>query len=303
MARPIFVLGMARRTGTNFCFQLLALHPDVVPATRLPEDFALHDADLLLEYARRTRRQWNPRWGFHADAEARLVRRLGGALEAFLEAEGLEEGAASGRRPLFKTPSVRNLDRFFDLFPEAALVVLVRDGRDVVESTTRSFGWSHEAATRAWCDAARAVRDFDRTRPAAGPRRHHLLRYEELVRAPEETLRGVLDSLGLDAARYDFDAARELPVFGSSTFRGESAEVHWEPVSKSEAFQPLGRHEGWDAERRRRFDWLAGDLMRELGYAQHEPADAGPALRQRLLDAAWGARERARALAQRRKRT
>ena len=46
---PIFLLGMARRTGTNFCFQLLSLHPDVTPAARLPEDFAIHDAQLLLD--------------------------------------------------------------------------------------------------------------------------------------------------------------------------------------------------------------------------------------------------------------
>jgi hypothetical protein len=54
---PIFLLGMARRMGTNFGFRLLSLHSNVLPATRLPEDFALHDAHLLLDYARRTRSQ------------------------------------------------------------------------------------------------------------------------------------------------------------------------------------------------------------------------------------------------------
>jgi hypothetical protein len=297
---PIFLLGMARRTGTNFGFQLLSLHRDVAPATRLPEDFAAHDAHLLLEYARRTRRQWNPRWGFRADAEQRLVRSLGGALLAFLVAEGLEEAAAPGRRPLFKTPSVQNLEHFFELFPEASLLILVRDGRDVVESTTRSFGASREAAIRAWGRAAREVCDFDRRHGGEG--RHRIVRYEDLVRDPEATLRGLFAYLGLDAARYDFAAARDLPVFGSSTFRGENEDLHWQPVAKSEAFRPLGRFDGWSPEQRCRFAWLAGDPMRALGYELEEPPAQASRWRQRLLDAAWELRERARRAAQRTKR-
>src|SRR5262245_36301143 len=150
---PIFVLGMARRTGTNFCFQLLSLHPDVAPAARLPEDFALHDADLLVEYAERTRRHWNARWGHHPEAGARLVRSLGDAVLAFLVSEGLAaEAPRAGARPLFKTPSVRNLERCAELFPGASLVVLVRDGRDAVESALRSFDSPFEAAARGWCE-------------------------------------------------------------------------------------------------------------------------------------------------------
>jgi protein-tyrosine sulfotransferase len=203
-------------------------------------------------------------------------------------------------RPLFKTPSAQNLEHFFELFPEASLLILVRDGRDVVESTTRSFAAGHEAATRAWCRAAREVCDFDRRRRGDG--RHRIVRYEDLVREPEATLRGLFAFLGLDAARYDFAAARDLPVFGSSTFRGESAELHWEPVAKSDSFQPLGRASSWSPERRRRFAWLAGDPMRALGYeleARPAPADRW---RQRLLDAAWQLRERTRRAAQRTKR-
>jgi len=53
---------------------------------------------------------------------------------------------------------VQNLERFFELLPEASLPILVRDGRDLVESTTRSFGASHEAAIRIWCRAAQRTK-------------------------------------------------------------------------------------------------------------------------------------------------
>ena len=39
-----------------------------------------------------------------------------------------------------------------------------------------------------------------------------------LVDDPEETLRSIFEFLGLDPNRYDFDAARDLPVRGSSAF-------------------------------------------------------------------------------------
>jgi hypothetical protein len=263
-ASPIFILGLTRRTGTNFAYQLLALHPDVAPAKHLTEDFALHDAQLLREYARRVRRQWNPRWGFRDDAEARLLRSLGQALHAFLVEEGLGEAAGSGRRPLFKTPSVRNLDLFFDLFPSASLLILVRDGRDVVESGVRSFGWSYEGSTRSWCRAARAVLEFDRAH--RGRARYRIVRYEDLVADPGGTLGELLAFLRLDAGRYDLEAARALPVYGSSTFRGDRRELHWQPVPRSEAFSPVGRWESWSTYRRRRFAWMAGDLMAALGY-------------------------------------
>jgi hypothetical protein len=85
------------------------------------------------------------------------------------------------------------------------------------------------------------------------------------VRDRESTLRELLTFLGLDAGSYEFAAARDLPVFGFSTFRGDRADLYWEPVDKSEAFQPLARSRGWNAPLRRRFAWLAGDLMHRLG--------------------------------------
>lgn len=291
---PIFVLGLTRRSGTNFVFQLLSLHPDVVPAKRIMEDFALHDAELLREYARRVRAHWNPRWGFSDDVEARLLRALGRGLSAFLSDEALAPAAAAGR-PLFKTPSVRNLGLFFELFPAASLLVLVRDGRDVVESHLRSFGGSFEGASRAWRDAARTLLDFERAQRDRA--RHRVVRYEDLVRDPAGTLKDLLPFLELDASRFDFEAARALPVYGSSSFRGESAELHWQPVAKTEAFDPLGRWQSWGRYRRQRFAWLAGEPMVALGYELTSAHSQGERLLQRGADGAFALRERVRRLA------
>lgn len=286
MTDPIFILGMTARTGTTFTFRLLALHPDVEAASRLHEDYVVQHAHLLVEYARRTRQRWNPGWPIRPGAEARLIGRLGRGLYAFLTEEALDRTTPGSRRPLFKTPSVQSVQHFFDLFPDASLLILVRDGRDVVESGVRSFGWTYEVATRWWCRAARTVLDFEAR--YRGKARYRVVRYEDLVADPEGTLRSLLAFLRLDPVRYDFQAARDLPVYGSSSFRGERAEVHWQPVPKTEAFRPVGRWEGWSPYRRRRFVWAAGDLMRALGYEIEGRLAGWERAQNRLVDrGAW----------------
>ena len=57
----IFVLGVMPRSGTNYLYDFLALHPDCAPA-RAPiwEDFFLQHADLLMAYTATVRRRWDP---------------------------------------------------------------------------------------------------------------------------------------------------------------------------------------------------------------------------------------------------
>jgi hypothetical protein len=169
------------------------------------------------------------------------------------------------KRPLLKTPSVNNLERFFELFPDASLLIVIRDGRSVVESGVRSFGWSYEAATRAWVDAAQRVASFQRIY-GSSEFKWRIVRYEDLVTGLDRTLLGVLSFLGLDASQYDMPAARALPVVGSSSFRGGERDVHWAPVTKTERFQPLERWQDWSQYRQQRFYWLARDMLQHFDY-------------------------------------
>lgn len=289
LPRPIFLLGIHQRSGTNFLFNLLSLHPGCQPARVIMEDFLLSEAHLLRAYAERTYRRWNPRWrvGEQVGPPEALCRHLGDGLVAFLYSQ-LETGYP--RRMLTKTPTVRNLDLFARFFPEADLVIIVRDGRSLIESGVRSFGWRYEQAMRAYVSGARAI---ERVRASAASPRVRVIRYEDLHEDPEGQLRGLLPALGLDPSVYDFEAARRLPVSGSSDLRRNGAEeVHWKPVEKTEDFSPLRRWEGWSRSRHERYNWLAGREHTGLGYELRTyPGARLPwTLRNRLLDAGWGLR-------------
>jgi hypothetical protein len=261
---PVFLLGMTRRSGTNFLMRLLTLHPDLASTDFSYEDYMLSEVHWLHHYAHRVYKRWNPSWEIDPNREALLLQSLGQGLIDCLTA------FCDGKRLVTKTPSVENLPYFFDLFPNAYLLILIRDGRDVVESMVRSFRRAYEEATRIWVRAGRTIVDFDKANCEKGLK-YLMVRYEDLVLDLDSQLETILEFLALDSATYDFDAARQLPVFGSSTFQrgeGERQKWHWKPVTKTSEFQPLERWRTWTPYRRQRFSWLAGSLLRELGYEE-----------------------------------
>ncbi len=74
-----------------------------------------------------------------------------------------------------KTPSVKNL-QLLNVMPIGKSVVIVRDGRAVVESGMRSFGWSFDAAARMWTRGADTIMQAQEQGVE-----FLLVRYEDLV--------------------------------------------------------------------------------------------------------------------------
>jgi len=266
----IFILGVTTRSGTNFLSGLLKLHPDCRRPEPIWEDYLLEQSHLLIQYAQATYGRWkshSPPWGVDQNFEGLLCQHLGEALLSFL-------GSRAGQgRLLTKTPYISNLNNFFKLFPDAYLLILVRDGRDVVESAARSFEAWRDGMTRQWANAAEKILRFDRANRARN-NRYMIIRYEDLYVNLDDELPKILEFLDLDTEVYDFDAARELPVRGSSTHRGEKDHVHWEePVAKTSDFKPICRWESWDRLMHERFNWIAGQYLTDFGYEMRSYAN------------------------------
>jgi len=79
-------------------------------------------------------------------------------------------------------------------------------------------------------------------------------------------LRRVFDFIGIEATNYDFGAARNLPVRGSSSLKAQGKAVHWRPVEKSASFDPMSRWKNWSRAKHERFNWIAGTAMAHFGY-------------------------------------
>lgn len=258
---PIFILSPVPRCGTNFLWDLLRLHPHVAPG-RPPiwEDYLLKNAGPLLDFADVAQSSWDVAWGPTDHLQPELLRHLGDALIRFMTTDGR-------RRMVTKSPTVANLDRFFDLFPDAYLLLLVRDGRDVAHSGMGTFGWTLEDAARWWAKEVKAIDSFAR-RADVPSGRYRIVRFEDLVEDRPAELERVLKVVDLPVESLDIDAATALPIRGSSVHRDEGGQVHWGPVPPTRDFHPVGRWRGWDAAARRTFNDIAGDQLELFGYTR-----------------------------------
>ena len=188
----IFVLGVLPRSGTNFLRDLLCLHPQCQQAgVAFAEDYVLAESALLRAYVSGVERRLP---GRALDA-FQCSYALGAGLTAFLR-----QGADDSAKVVAKTPSVEGIQNVETFFPEAAVLILVRDGRDVVTSGIRSFEWEFRGAARRYAAAVDQILAFRATNTSSA-----LVRYECLVAAPQAALVAILDFLHLDPAVYDFE--------------------------------------------------------------------------------------------------
>ncbi len=300
---PIFILGIAARCGTNYLHDLIRMHPDCDSGSAmLEEDNLLANAHLLTRYVDGVSRWWKQHWGqdeLRTEKEA-LAQQIGQGLMGFLSAQlerrkQLSAKDGNNGRPtrlVTKTPTVKNLGLFFQLFPTSKLLVLVRDGRSVVESAVRTFDRPYGHAAREWASSAQIIQN-QRKEHAATP--FLLVRYEDLYTNVEKELRRIFDYLQLDADVYDYAGAVNLPVRGSSTLRGQPSArevpwvakgIHWDPVQKPANFNPVERWASWSRAKHERFNWLAGDYLEPFGYARKDYPGGHPlwAMSNFLLD-------------------
>jgi hypothetical protein len=259
MDRPIFIHAPLPRCGTNFLWDLLCLHPECA-AGRSPiwEDNLLGSAGHLRAFADASVASWDPVWGPSDHLKEDLMHRLGDALVAFLTID-------AGRRLVTKNPNQQNLEMFFDLFRDAQLLVLIRDGRAVAESGRKTFHWSLEWAARQWSKELTKLEAL-LAQHAYRADRFKVLRYEDLTNDTVATLKETLEFLNLNQEHFAFDAALDLPVRGSSSFRGGREEVHWGPVAKTPDFERRPSWEAWDVQTLAGFEDVAGEALQRWGY-------------------------------------
>jgi protein-tyrosine sulfotransferase len=282
--RPIFILGISVRSGTTYLQDLLRVHPDCdVDRLELEEDHFLAYADLLVEYTKRVTSCWKgcPE---QLKTERDLVCQcIGEGLVSYLRLQVRNRRGLAGLAPekplralVTKTPNIANLDLFFKFFPNADLLILIRDGRSVTESSIKTFVHrSFVKEARKWAASCAQIKRFIEAESNHGGR-FLVVRYEDLYSRTEAELRRIMEFLRLDPAAYDFSATINLPVRGSSTLRQEGAEwpessvapgVHWNPVPKTPDFRPLERWSHWKRSQHERFNWVAGEWLEYFDYA------------------------------------
>lgn len=235
--RLIFVVGCPR-SGTTWVERLLATHAAV---TSFPggESRVLADVAGAWELRRET-----------AQPEVVLsaVRRF---LDRTFESARARSTAPAARWLVEKTPAhVRSLELAGTVYPDAAVLHVVRDGRDVARSLREfDYGFDRiEDAAQLWRSAIAAATETRRH-----VRRFFEVRYEELHAAPVDVMTALFEDLGLDV---DAQLLRSLHTTASTRVSqlGTTGEVG------------PGKWRLLDPRDLRRIHAVAGEELARLGY-------------------------------------
>jgi hypothetical protein len=266
--QPLMVTTLGR-TGSMALMRMLEAHPAVLVYRpyRYEQQVAGYWLDVFLtladpsSYIRQIAPAGNlenPLWWLGSDLAPPRLR--DSALERWLGATALEQlartaqeriaavyeqiaggGAKPGARYFAEKHSLRTAALGSELYPGAREVFLVRDFRDMVASImafnqrrgVQGFGRAGAAGDAEWIEslsgwATSLVRAWQRR-----ARRAHLVRYEDLILKPAETLTGMLEYAQIDSSPESVAAMRstlstEMPeLAGHRTSREEESIGRW----------------------------------------------------------------------------
>jgi hypothetical protein len=261
----VFV-GGAGRSGTTLLRVMLDAHPRIFCG---PE---LKILPALAESYQNLSRNFPSVVGAYAMTLADLQRRYRDFIDALLE----NARQATGKpRWAEKTPhNILFMVPLAEIFPDARFLHVVRDGRDVACSLL-TMNWINSQTGRKWdyvqnmTNAALYWRDVvscarrQAEHPAVAGRLLEV-RYEALVADAEGTLRSILAFID-----EPWDAA--VLAHHAKTRSQEPMEASTEQALKPVTAQSIGR---WKSDMtnldRAAFKAKAGELLRELGYAEDD---------------------------------
>jgi hypothetical protein len=220
--RPVFIAG-PDRSGTTLMFALLASHPNISMVRRTNMWRYFHRSYGDLASAQNLERCLNDMSRYHRmqhlKPDADRIR------SEFLEGEPTygrlfalfhEHHAARAGKGRWGDKSLHTehfADRVFEEFPQARIVHMIRDPRDRYASVRKRYGRDLSrvgAATGRWLESTRA----GRRNQARFPDRYLLVRYEDLARDPEGTMRHICSFI--DEAY----SSRMLSMEGAPDHRG-----------------------------------------------------------------------------------
>lgn len=261
------VLGVEMRSGTNYLFDLLGQHPQCGLARKTPEDFLVAESAYLDKYIRVLWSFWKKYTYSNLSLESLQVKAE--RLVHSIIADQVEEIGVS--TIVSKTPYVAGLERLPTLFKHTKILFLMRDGRSVAYSLEKSFDCHFFKALCRWQSGAQEVIRFKLGYPEYYQSNCLLVRYEDLFNAPKDVLVKCFNFLGMDPSLYDYSYADKSKIIGSSDLRTTEASVHWRPIQRTDAFNPLERYKNWSTWKQRTSEIILDKELNFFGYKTQAP--------------------------------
>jgi len=271
--RPVFVVGCAR-SGTTLLQAMVQSHPRlamppenrfVMPVYRGRIEFGdlrqAENRDAVAQVITAKGTKYRDLRVKASDIRRRVHEvppTVGSLLGAVLElfAQRFDKPRWGDKRPNY----IQDLDVVLELFPDAQIIHMIRDGRDCVASLKRMKWWTfgYPASVYKW---AHAIDTGLQARERLRPDQYHEIRYEDLVTDPAVHLQKLCAFLDEDfdetMLEHHRDAGAKVP-----RYKDWHVQVH-KPVSTS-AVQRWRQE--LDDQEIRLFESVAGRQLEAVGY-------------------------------------
>lgn len=261
----LFLHGAMQRSGTVYAAKLINQHPDVhgYPNSLWELPFLKTTGHLL-----DAQHLFFDAFKINKDKMGRndLLPLFGSAIVAYLNSF-----IENGKNVLIKEPSVDFLHYFDIVFPYEHLILLIRDGRDVVSSTIKTWPKAgFKQSCMRWRDSAnmiwRYIEDHQNEKKDGG--RFLFYKFEDILKEPSLFIKKICKKFNLHEERYPLEKVGQLTLQGSSTIKVDD-KVTWKGVEKPKNFNPIGRWGDWDSRKKTIFKKIAGDYLIKFGYAEN----------------------------------
>jgi LPS sulfotransferase NodH len=274
MKAPVFIVGCPR-SGTSFLYHLLLSAGGVAEFRTQMNVFDVLEPIYgnlgTVKNKQRMMKEWLQSKAFHvsglnaAEIEAKVMAECHGAgdflrivMEEVARTQGVDRWADS-------TPTnIPHLFRIVKEFPDARIVHIIRDGRDVALSLdkrewSRPLPWHKDksllAAGLYWEWIVRKGRKYGAQLGTS----YMEVRYEQLVAAPQESLAKLGGFIG-----HDLNYER---IQQSSVGSVKNPLTSFKEDLKEGRFSPVGRwKDKFPPDQLAWFEMLVGDYLQELGY-------------------------------------
>ncbi|GAK55293.1 hypothetical protein U27_02125 [Candidatus Vecturithrix granuli] len=258
----VFLHGVTPRSGTGYVSHLIGLHPDI---HKHPQDIwevpFLKHSDDLIAFRDHFFDTYPYNRGKIGDDDFFVL--FGSAFIGYMYALTNPQ-----QRLLLTEPGVEFLQYFYRFFPHEQLLLLMRDGRDVVESHIKT--WSNGSFAdycSYWAQSARLMLQFYEASKNT-PYQCWMGKYEEAFFQPEDFVKRICTYLGLEPSKYPYERIADIPVIGSSTFQ-EVQKGNWVSKPRHENFKPIGRWQQWSEVQKDIFKKIAGQTLIEAAYCHN----------------------------------
>ncbi|MGD9209477.1 MAG: sulfotransferase [Desulfobacteraceae bacterium] len=256
----IILHGVMRRSGTNFIGELLGLHPDFCSYPGKVWEAPLLSASSHLIEAQETFLNGFQRNREHF-SQTDFLPLFGSAFIAYLHSY-----VPQGKRTLIKVPGVEQIWNFSNVFPNEKLIILQRDGRDIVASTINS--WPEYDFTEMCMKWKKSQELILKLKEEPKTSACCFVKFEDAVSDSKTFIKRLFSQLEIDDTSYPYDQVDQLPIKGSSQIKVEG-KMTWKPVEKPKTFNPIGRWRKWTDQQKTTFKEICGETLIRAEYADN----------------------------------